>query len=130
MPAESELEGIIKDAADDGSQDHCSWAMANRAAISVAKRLQSVERIPAGYEQMLIDLVIERAEQACRYALKHQNFDSDTDPEYRSGWEVAAEVCEGAIRDSVMRHIKDDLARGKTTAQPGPAATNGELHGD
>jgi hypothetical protein len=59
----------------------------------------------------LINLVIERAEQACRYALKHQNFDSDTDPEFRSGWEVAASVCEGAIRDSVMRHVEDDFTR-------------------
>ena len=62
-------------------------------------------------QQRLVDLVVERAEQACRYALKHQIFGSDTDPQYRSGWEVAASVCEGAIRDQVMRHIESDLAR-------------------
>jgi hypothetical protein len=129
MPAESELEGIIKDAADDGAQDHCSWTMANRAAVAVSKRLQSVERIPADYQQMLIDLVIERAEQACRYALKYQNFDSDTDPEFRSGWEVAASVCEGAIRESVMRHLKDDLARAKNTAQPSPSVAGNDGQG-
>lgn len=56
----------------------------------------------------LVDLVVERAEQACRYALKHQNFDGDTDPEYRSGWEVATSVCEKAIKDQVARHIVED----------------------
>ena len=61
-------------------------------------------------QQKIIDAVIARAEQACRYALKHQNFDDDTNPEFKSGWEVAAEVCEGAIRDAVMRHIETDLA--------------------
>lgn len=61
-------------------------------------------------QQQLVDLVIERAEQACRYALKHQNFvRSETHEEYRSGWEVAAHVCEGAIRDHVMTHIERDL---------------------
>jgi hypothetical protein len=65
--------------------------------------------------KMVIDLVIERAEQACRYALKHQNFNSDTDPEYRSGWEVAASVCEGAIRPQVERHIADDVVRAEST---------------
>jgi hypothetical protein len=60
-------------------------------------------------QQRIIDAVIERAEQACRYALKHQNFDSDTEPGYRNGWEVAASVCEGSIRYNVMRHIEDDL---------------------
>lgn len=64
---------------------------------------------PVTPEQLaLIDLVIERAEQACRYALKHQNFDSDTDPEFRSGWEVGASVCEGAIRSHVLQHIEAD----------------------
>lgn len=47
MPAESELEGIIKDAADDGASDYCSWTMANRAAEAVGKRLQTVEQLPA-----------------------------------------------------------------------------------
>jgi hypothetical protein len=59
-------------------------------------------------QQKLIDLVIERAEQACRYALKHQDF-LDADPNYVSGWEVAASVCEGAIRRTVMSHIEEDI---------------------
>lgn len=31
------------------------------------------------------------------------------DAAYKDGWEVAAEVCEGAIKDHVMRHIEEDL---------------------
>lgn len=54
MPASSELEGIIKDAADDGASDHCSWAMASRAAEAVEKRLQTVERFPASYRNALL----------------------------------------------------------------------------
>jgi hypothetical protein len=59
-------------------------------------------------QQRIVGLVIERAEQACRYALKHQRFEADN-PEYRSGWEVAAATCEGAIRQHVMAHIAADL---------------------
>lgn len=62
-------------------------------------------------QKKIVDAVIERAEQACRYALKNQTFESDDTPGYREGWEVAAGVCEGAIRAHVMNHIKDDLAR-------------------
>jgi len=60
-------------------------------------------------QQKIVDAVIERAEQACRYALKHQNFESDDETGYQSGWEVAAHVCERAIRDHVMNHIEQDL---------------------
>jgi hypothetical protein len=59
-------------------------------------------------QQKLIDLVIERAEQACRYALKHQDF-LDADPNYVSGWEIASSVCEGAIRSAVMKYIEEDI---------------------
>lgn len=52
--------------------------------------------------------VIERAEQACRYALKRQEF-CDSSPGYRDGWETAAEVCEAAIRPHVERHTKDGV---------------------
>ena len=59
-------------------------------------------------EQKLIDLVIERAEQACRYAFKHQDFSED-DKIYGEGFEVGCGVCEAAIRTSVMNHIAQDL---------------------
>ena len=77
--------------------------------------LETITMLLEAYEQQhkIMEAVIERAEQACRYALKHQNFDSDTHPEYRSGWEVAAHVCEGAIRPQVMRHIEHDLSQGE-----------------
>ncbi|MEI9995075.1 MAG: hypothetical protein WDM91_10805 [Rhizomicrobium sp.] len=60
-------------------------------------------------QQKIVDAVIERAEQACRYALKHQNFEADDDSGYQTGWEVSANVCEGAIRDHVMKHIEQDI---------------------
>lgn len=64
-------------------------------------------------QQKLIDAVIERAEQACRYALKHNETawsgDGEPSADYRSGFEIACEVCEGAIRDAVMRHIEADI---------------------
>lgn len=65
--------------------------------------------MPLTIEQtQIVNAVIERAMQACRYARKHQTFES-CDAAYKDGWEVAAEVCEGAIRDHVMRHIEEDL---------------------
>lgn len=74
-------------------------------------------------QQKIIDAVIERAEQACRYALKHQNF-SQSDPEYIKGWEVAAKVCEGAIRDAVMYYIETDLAKSSNN----PSTSKGLPH--
>ena len=62
----------------------------------------------------IVNLVIERAEQACRYVLKHQQFDRDepgVETEYETGFSVACGVCEGAIRQAVMRHIASDLRR-------------------
>jgi hypothetical protein len=59
--------------------------------------------------QRIIEAVIERAEQACRYMLKH-NQDGLEEGEYASGFEVACGACEGAIRQQVMRHIESDLA--------------------
>lgn len=61
-------------------------------------------------QQKIVDLVIERAEQACRYAFKHQNFEgTHTTDNYREGWEIGASVCEGAIKPHVLRHIETDL---------------------
>lgn len=54
--------------------------------------------------EKLIQECIERAEQACRYALKHQDF-TGACADYREGWEVAAEVCEKAIGPHVRRHL-------------------------
>jgi hypothetical protein len=60
-------------------------------------------------QQRLVDLVIERAEQGCRLALKHHTFGHD-DESFQNGWEDAAEVCERAIRPNVMSHIAEDIA--------------------
>ena len=54
--------------------------------------------------RLVTDEVIGRAEQECRYALKHQHF-ADCDEEFRSGWEVAAHVIEHGIRDHVYSHF-------------------------
>jgi hypothetical protein len=70
-------------------------------------------------QQKIVDAVIERAEQACRYVLKHNETawsgDGEPSDDYKSGFEVASKVCEGAIRDAVMRHIEADLAQQSTT---------------
>lgn len=65
-------------------------------------------------QERVVNLVIERAEQACRYVLKHNTdgLRNDGDEEYGSGFKVACQVCEGAIRDQVMRHIAEDIERG------------------
>lgn len=51
--------------------------------------------------------VIERAEQACRYMLKH-NEDrwsrEERSEDYAKGFKIACELCAEAIRPHVMRH--------------------------
>ena len=76
-------------------------------------------------EQRIVNLVIERGEQACRYAVKHQDFSAD-EVDYRSGFEVGAEVCESAIRRHVLRHIEEDLIR-KTNSLPAVNCTTTDL---
>jgi hypothetical protein len=68
-------------------------------------------------QQKIVDAVIARAEQACRYAFKHQNFEADAGP-YADGFETGAKVCESAISDSVMRHIEKGLAETGGPAEP------------
>lgn len=54
----------------------------------------------------LIDKLISRAEQACRYAVKHQNLG---DSDYDLGFAVGGDVCEKAIREHIMRHLAEDV---------------------
>jgi hypothetical protein len=56
--------------------------------------------------EAIIQAVIERAEQACRYAFKHQDIEAGP---YRDGFETGCETCEGAIAAHVRRHIAADL---------------------
>lgn len=65
----------------------------------------------------LINLVIERAEQACRYALKYQDF-TDATADFQSGWEVGALVCGGMIRNAVMRYIAQDIDAAAMAKEP------------
>lgn len=57
-------------------------------------------------EKAIVNLAIERAEQACRYTWKHQDME---DSEYAKGFEIACGVCEKAIREAVMQHIEADV---------------------
>lgn len=59
------------------------------------------------HTKRVVALVIERAEQACRYVVKHSQLEHGP---YRDGFESAGEVCEGAIKAQVMRHIEADIA--------------------
>lgn len=56
--------------------------------------------------EQIVNAVIERAEQACRYVLKHQNFERD-DAEHEKAYEAACSVCERAIRPHVERHMTE-----------------------
>jgi hypothetical protein len=62
-------------------------------------------------QERLVRLVVERAEQACRYAWKH-NSDRLEHDRYADGFETGCEVCEKAIAEHVARHIAQDLAAG------------------
>ena len=66
--------------------------------------------------EIAVNETIERAEQACRYALKHQDF-MGAEPAYKEAWEVAASVCEKAIRSHVERHIQQDVERALAAAR-------------
>ena len=60
--------------------------------------------------RLVVAETVSRAEQACGYAIKNQDF-SDEPTNYRNGWEVGAEVCKVAIADHVERHIEDIIAK-------------------
>ena len=54
--------------------------------------------------EVVIEAVVEEAEQACRYVAKHNICNMEVG-DYRDGFETACEVCEKAIADHVRRHI-------------------------
>jgi hypothetical protein len=63
-------------------------------------------------QRALVDAVIERAEQACRLVLKHNEeawSGAERSP-YHQGFEDACEICARAIRSHVMTHISGDIA--------------------
>lgn len=55
----------------------------------------------------VVRLVVERAEQACRYTAKHNEDNQEGD--YANGFADACSVCEAAIRRYVERFIEKDL---------------------
>jgi len=63
-------------------------------------------------QRAIVDAVIERAEQACRYVLKHNEdaWSGDERTAYHQGFEAACEICARAIRSHVMTHIQADIA--------------------
>ncbi len=68
---------------------------------------------------------VERAEQACRYVLKHQEFEREAPDqvgEYERGFSDACHDCERAIRPHVLRHLANAVAR--TGRDIAPARTN------
>lgn len=101
------------------------WRVTERdAGNELADRLaEELSRASTPAQSGVVEAVIARAEQACRYALKHQNFEGD-ETEYQLGWEIAAGVCGGAIRAHVLRHLDEDLA---TPSNPVPVVESEEL---
>ena len=72
-------------------------------------------------EQRIVDLVIERAEQACRYALKHAEFGFESfEVDFNAGFRDGAGACQSAIRKHVMAHIEDDLTMRHSSPAPEP----------
>lgn len=72
-------------------------------------------------DRALMDMIIERAEQACRYVVKHCDGSwDDVNAQYREGFETAAELCEGAIRGHIERHIEKDLSAARQARTQGP----------
>lgn len=67
--------------------------------------------------QSVVDEIIERAEQACRYVWKHQEMEPG---EYAQGFENACGICEKAIRASVMQHLAEDIKNGFARTERGP----------
>jgi len=57
----------------------------------------------------LVRLVVERAEQACRYVVKHQDF-SQSERAYADGFRVGSKVCEMAIANHIERHFETILS--------------------
>jgi hypothetical protein len=66
-------------------------------------------------QRAIVEAVIERAEQACRHVLRHNEdaWRGDKRTAYHEGFEVACEICERAIRTHVMTHIQGDIVTRK-----------------
>lgn len=62
----------------------------------------------------IVAAIILRAEQACRYMLKH-NEDrwsrEERSEDYAQGFKIACELCAEAIRPHVERHLMEDVPR-------------------
>ena len=72
-----------------------------KSALDLAAGSASLEQI--------IDRVISRCEQSCRYVLKRADF-TDASEGFRDGWTSATELCEAAMREHVASHLKQDIA--------------------
>jgi hypothetical protein len=84
-----------------------AWQAASMITpINTAAKEVDVQRLV----RLVIDETVSRAKQACRYAMKHQEF-SDSSNDYRMGWEVGTEVCKDAIAENVGRHVEDIIAK-------------------
>jgi hypothetical protein len=66
-------------------------------------------------QRAIVDAVVERAEQACRYVLKHNEeaWSAAERTAYHQGFEAACMVCSQAIRSHVMTHISADISAQK-----------------
>lgn len=66
-------------------------------------------------QRVIVEAVIERAEQACRYVLKdnEEAWSGDERTAYHQGFEAACEICARAIRNHVLTHIPADISARK-----------------
>jgi hypothetical protein len=63
-------------------------------------------------QRAIVEAAIERAEQACRYVLKHneESWSGQERSDYHQGFETACEVCARAVRSHILTHIAADIA--------------------
>lgn len=66
-------------------------------------------------QRVIVEAVIERAEQACRYVLEdnEEAWSGDERTAYHQGFEAACEICARAIRSHVLTHIPADICARK-----------------
>lgn len=82
-----------------------------KVLLAIIDRLTTAQSPPA--DPLAVEEIISRAEQSCRYVLKHNDDSAEKrETDYFKGFTAACEVCEQAIRPHVLRHLATPAAPG------------------
>ncbi|MBI1684428.1 hypothetical protein [Caulobacter hibisci] len=122
-----DADGRIRQLAAVGLPAEAEWLLAakdrwhNRALAAERDQGLGGAEVVARLTEVMTE-TMERAQQALRYLAKHQNFEDDgAGNRYREGFEIACEVGQSSIADSIERHRASILA-----AAPSPPAVSHE----